>query len=126
MRTRSVVAFELIIDVCRSAEGLFEEVSANERRRTVHLVERADVFRDFDVCGIVIEFLLDEFIAENWLQVFESHRLAGTRVQKRSGLLLHVGADVIPCLRKFIFVEISLDLTIDLERVSHIVSFKFV
>ena len=126
VRTRGVVAFELVVDVCRSAESLFEEVSANERRRTVHLVERADVFRNFDVSGIVIEFLLDEFVAENRLQIFESHRLAGSRVQKRSGLLLHIGTDVVPCLREFIFVEISLDLTIDLERVSHIVSFKFV
>ena len=120
VRTRGVVAFELVVDVCRSAESLFEEVSANERRRTVHLVERADVFRNFDVRSVVIEFLLDEFVAEHGLQVFESHRLAGTGVQKRSGLLLHVGTDVVPCFREFVFFKVSLDLAVELERVSHI------
>ena len=123
MRTRSVVAFELVVDVGRSTEGLFEEVGANERGGTIHLVERADVFRNLNKRSFIIEFLLDEFVAENRLQVFESHRLAGSRVQERSGLLLHVGTDVVPCLREFVFFKVSLDLTVELERVSHFCSF---
>ena len=114
-----VVAFELVVDVGRSAESLFQEVGADQRRRTVHLVERENVFGNRNVWRVVVEFLLDEFVAEHGTQVFETHGLAGAGVQQRGGLLLHVGTDVVPCLREFIFFEVSLDLTVELERVSH-------
>ena len=118
---RGVVAFKLVVDVSRSAESLFEEVGADQRRRTVHLVERENVFGNFEEAGVVVQFLLDEFVAEHGLQVFEGHRLAGTGVQERSGFLLHVGTDVVPCLREFVFVEVSLDRAIEFERVSHFI-----
>ena len=119
--TAGVVAFELVVDVRRGAKRLFQEVGADERGGAVHLVESQDVFGNFEVGGIVVEFLLDELVAEHGLQVFESHGLAGTRVQERCGLFLHVGTDVVPCLREFVFFEVSLDRAVEFERVSHFI-----
>ena len=44
-----VVTLELVIDLCGCAELFLQTVGADKRRRTVHLIEIADLLRNFEV-----------------------------------------------------------------------------
>ena len=98
MAAGGVVALEFIIDLCRCAELFFEAVRAHERRRTVHLVEIADLLRDGDIRGVVVQLLLDQLVAEHRAQIVKAHGLAGAGVHKGRGLIFHVRADIVPIL----------------------------
>ena len=106
MGSAGVVTLELVVDLSRCTELLLEEVSTYQRGRTIHLVEFQDLFRDREISSIVIEFLLNEFIAEYRSQFFSGHRLMCARVQKRSRLVLHVGTDIIPSGWDLLFIKI--------------------
>ena len=100
---RGVVALELIIDFGRSVQRLFEEISPHQRRWTIHLVEVYYFFRYVEPLGVVIEFLLIEFGAEDRRQIVVSERFAGSRVDERSRFVGHVGAHVVPLCRNLVF-----------------------
>ena len=101
-----VVAFELVVDLRRGLELFFQAVGADEGRRAIHLVEVADLVRDRDVPVLIVQFLGDEFVAEHGGQLFCRHGLHGAGVQERRRFVFHIGADVVPCLREFVFVEV--------------------
>ena len=98
MAAGGVVALEFIINFCRCAELFFEAVRAHERRRAVHLVEIADLLRNGDIRGVVVQLLLDQLVAEYRAQIVEAHGLAGAGVYQGRGLCFHVRADIVPIL----------------------------
>ena len=56
-------------------ELLLKAVSPDKRRRTVHLIEIADLLRDLDIPVVVIQLLLHQFLTEHNAQFFRRHRL---------------------------------------------------
>ena len=98
MAAGGIVAFKLVIDLRRCAELFLQAVGPDQRRRTVHLVEIADLLRDGDIRRVVVQLLLDQLVTENGAQIVEAHGLAGAGVDQRRGLVLHVRADVVPIL----------------------------
>ncbi len=107
MGTAGVITFELIVDLRRSSELLLKEVSTYQRRRTIHLIELQDLFRDREISRIVIELLLDELIAEYRAQFLGLHRLMCTWVEKRCRLVLHVRTHVVPRGWDLLFVKVG-------------------
>ena len=103
-----VVALELVVDLRGGLQRLFQKVRADQRRRTVHLVEVEHLVRNRDLRRIVVEFLLHQLIAEHVPELLRGHRLTRSGIQQRRGLGLHVGADVVPRLRQFVLGEIDL------------------
>ena len=108
MASRGIVPLELVVDFCRGSERLLEEVGPYERGRTVHLVEVLDFFRDVEICCVIVKFLPAEFLAEYRGELLQGERLACTRVEKGSRLVLHVCPDIVPLCRDFILGEINL------------------
>ena len=108
VRAGGVVALKLVVDLRRGLQLLFQTVGAHKRRRAVHLIKVADLVRDGDLTVVVVELLTDQLVAEYGAQVVERHRRAGGGIAQRRGLDLHVRADVIPCARHFVFVEVDL------------------
>ena len=102
-----VVALKLIIDLCRSAKLLFQAIGSNKRRRTVHLVETENLFGNVKIRCVVVKLLLDKLVAENGTEVFKSHRLMSAGVEKRSRLVLHIGTNIVPLLRHFLFIKVD-------------------
>ena len=93
-----IVAFKLVIDLRRRAELFLQAVGPDQRRRTVHLVEIADLLRDGDIRRVVVQLLLDQLVTENGAQIVKAHGLAGAGVHERRGLVFHVRADIVPIL----------------------------
>ena len=54
-----VVAFKFVVDLGRRAERFLEEVCPDQRRRTEHFVAVPDLLGNFNVGGVVVQFLLD-------------------------------------------------------------------
>ena len=102
-----VVSLELVVDLCRGVELFLKAVRADQRRRTVHLVEIQDIVRDRDVGRVVVQFLLDQLIAENACQFLCLHGFVGARVEKGRRLVLHVGTDIVPCFRHLGFFKVD-------------------
>ncbi len=102
-----VVAFEFVVDLRGRAQLLFQTVGAHQRGRTVHLVETADVFGNFDEGGVVVQLLRDQLLTEDAAHLFRGQGLTGPRVQQRCRLVLHVGTEVVPCFRDLVFAEID-------------------
>ena len=57
MRAGCIVAFKFIINMSRRSESLFQHVGAHQRRRTIHLIEAADILRNIDVHIRIIQLL---------------------------------------------------------------------
>ena len=108
VRAGGVVALELVVDLCWGLQLLFQAVGAHERRGAVHLVKIADLVRDGDLAVVVVELLTDQLIAEHGAQIVERHRRAGGGIAQRGGLDLHVGADIVPRARHFVFGQVDL------------------
>ncbi len=108
MAAGGVVALELVVDVRGRAELLLKTVGAHQRRGTVHLVKIADLLRDGDISGRIVELLLDELFAEHDAELLGAHRPARTGVEQGGGLRLHVRADVVPTLWDLILGQIDL------------------
>ena len=108
MAAGGVVALELVVDVRGRAELLLKTVGAHQRRGAVHLVKIADLLRDGDVSGRIVELLLDELFAEHDAELLGAHRPARAGVEQGGGLRLHVRADVVPALRDLILGQIDL------------------
>ena len=107
VRAGGVVALELVVDFRRGLQLLFQTVGAHERRRAVHLIKVTDLVRDGDLAVVVVKLLTDELVAEYGAQIVERHRRAGGGIAQRRGLDLHVRADVIPCARHFVFIQVD-------------------
>ena len=108
MAARGIIALEFIVDFGRRAERFFQMIGAHERRRTVGAVIFPDGFRDGKKRGGVIQFLLNQLITENTGQFRGRHGLMGAGIQQGSGLVLHIGPEVIPCGRNLGFAEVNL------------------
>ena len=93
-----VVALELVVDLRRGLELFLKAVSSHQRGGTVHAVELQDLVGDGNVSRVVVQFLLNKLCAENRLQIRGGDRLAGAGIDQGSGLVLHVGTDVVPCV----------------------------
>ena len=102
-----VVALELVVDLRGRAEFFLKAVRAHQRRGAVHLVEIADLVGNGDLARVVVQLLTDQLVAEHRAQIVEAHRRARGGVQQRGGLLLHVGAHIVPRARQFLFGQID-------------------
>ena len=107
MAAGSIVAFKLIVNVCRRVQRLLQKFGVNERRRTVHLVEIVDFVRNFKLSGCVVQFLFYQILAENARQLLCRHRLQSPGIEERSRLVFHIRAEIVPCLRNFVFFKIG-------------------
>lgn len=103
MAAGGVVALEFAVDLCGRAQFLFEIVGADERRGTEGFVIFHNLIGNIDIAGCGIKLLLCKLLAEDRIQLFELQGLHGPRVQKWSGLLLHIGPQVIPLPRDPLF-----------------------
>ena len=108
MGARGVVALELVVDLGGSLQLLLQAVGAYQGRRAVHLVEGADLLGNLNVGGGIVQLLLDQLVAEHGAQVLVGHGLKCLGVEKRCGLILHVGAEVVPCLGHILLADIDL------------------
>ena len=108
MTAGGVVALELIIDVRRRAELLFQAIGAHQRRRAEHFIKITDLVGNGDERRRVVQLLLGQLAAEHAAELFKRHGLAGSGVEQGSGLVFHVRADVVPCLRHLRFFQIDL------------------
>ena len=68
-------ALKLVIDLRRSLQLFFQAVCADKRRRTIHLVEIADLLGDLDVRVFIVQFLGDQILAEYAAKFFRRHGL---------------------------------------------------
>ena len=89
------------IDVRRSAERLFEAVSAYQRRRTVILILFAYRLRDVDPCVCLVQLLIGQRLREDRIKVRGFQRLACGGIQRRHRFIDHVGLYVVPLGRDF-------------------------
>ena len=108
MASAGVVSLKLIINLCRSAQFLFQAVSSYQRRRTVHFVKIAYILWNFDISRMIVKFLLNQFTAENNGKLFSSHRLMCCRIKKRGRFVFHIGPQVVPCLWHLGFIKVNL------------------
>ena len=93
-----IVALKFVIDFRRGAEFFFQTVCAHQRRRTVHLVKVTNFLRNGNIRRVIVQFLLDQFVAEDRAQIVKAHGLAGAGVHGRRGFIFHVCANIIPIL----------------------------
>lgn len=108
VRTGGVVSLEFVVYLCRSSERLFKAVRTDERRRTVHLIEREYFLGNIDVRRCVVKLLLCKLAAEYRGKLIDRDRLHRCGIEKRRGLVLHIRTDIVPFLRKLILGEIGL------------------
>ncbi len=108
VRARGVVPLELVVDVRGRPERLLEEVGADQRRGTVHLVELEHLFRNREVGRLVVQLLPHALLAEDFLELLRRHGLVRRRIQHRRRLLLHVRPHVVPGGRQFVLAQIGL------------------
>ena len=87
-------ALVLEIDVGGGAERFFQFIGTHERGATVGGILLADGLRDRDPFVGHVEFLVGAGLAEDRVQVFRLHRLAGRGVEDRQGLVGHDGLHV--------------------------------
>ena len=107
MAAAGVVALELVVDFRGSVESLLEEVCADKRRRTVHLVEVLDLFGNVDISVGVVKLLRDKLVAEYGSEILSGHGLEGSGIEQRSRLVFHIGAHVVPLCGNLVFVQIN-------------------
>lgn len=103
-----VVALELVVDMGGGIQLLLQTVSANQRGRTVHLVEIPYFLGDRDIRGGIVQLLLHQLIAEHMGQLLRRHRLESGGIQQGRGLVGHVRPDVVPAAGHFVLGEVNL------------------
>ena len=103
-----VIALKLIVDLGRGAQGFFQPVGTAQGARTIHPVVFADLIRDGDIGGGVVQLLLHQLIAENAVQLFGGHGLQGAGIEQGSGLVFHVRPHIVPCGGQLGFFQVIL------------------
>ena len=98
MRARGVVALKLVVDLSGGLELLLQAVGAHQGSGTVHLVEGADLLGDLHEGRGIVQLLLDQLVAEDGAEILVGHGLKGLGIEQGGGLILHIGAEVVPCL----------------------------
>ena len=105
--SRRVVAFELVVYLRRSVEGLFKIVRPAERRRSVYLIYVHHLVRYVEISRFAVHLLCRKLFAEHGIEILQLGRFSRRRIYHGSGLLLHVRSEVIPLLRYLVFREIQ-------------------
>ena len=108
MASAGVISFELVVDLSRCSELLLKAVSTYKGRRSVHLVEIPDLIGNIDKGSGLVKLLLYQFVTEDRGELLGGEGLAGSRIEKGSGLVLHISSEVVPCLGHFILCKINL------------------
>ena len=107
MASACVVALELVVDLCGCLHLFFKAVRADQRSGAVHLIEIADLIGDGEICRSVVKLLTDKLLAEYGSKLFCGDRLKRIAVEERRGLFLHIGAHIVPSVRKLAFFKID-------------------
>ena len=102
-----VVALELVVNLCGSAQLLLQAVCSYQGRGPVHLVKIPDLLGDLKIGGGVIQLLLHQLLTENRCQIRRSTGLPGCRIQQGCRLVLHVRPQVVPSRGHLAFVQID-------------------
>ena len=102
-------ALVLVVDLGRRAEGLFQTVRTDQRRRPPQLEDLAHRLGDRDLT-LGGHLLHDQFHREQRRQVVRTDRLHRARVQHRRRRHGQVGGDVVPVLGHLALVEQELGL----------------
>ena len=113
-----VVALELIVDVGGGVQLLLQTVGANQRGRTVHLVEIPYLPGDGDIRGGIVQLLLHQLAAEHMAQLLRRHGLERAGVQQGRGLVGHIRTHVVPVPRQLVLAKV--DLVGDRGRIFHL------
>ena len=107
MAAAGVVAFKLIVNLCRCTECLFQTIRSYQRRRTVHFIEVTDFLRNRNISGVIIQFLRYQFLTENAAHFFGGQRSAGAGIQQRRRFNGHIRPDIVPAVRNLRFIQID-------------------
>ena len=111
VRTHGAHALVLEIYVGGSAERLFKPVSAHEGSGTVVFVHLAHFLGNVNPAVGLVEFLATKLLGEDGIEVFGLEGFVRGGIQRRHGLVGHVGLYVVPLAWYFLFgKEISLFL----------------
>ena len=102
-QAKNADALVLEVDMCRCAECFLQSISAHQRSAAVVFVHFADLFGDFNPRVGLIQFLAAEFLGKDRIQVFCFQRLLGGGIERRHGLVHHVGLYIIPVMWNFFF-----------------------
>ena len=102
-----VVALKFVVDPGRGAQGLFQRIGTDQRRRPVHLVDLLDGLRDVHIRGGAVQLLAGQLLAEDGRQVGRAQRLEGSGVEQRVGLLGHGRTQVEPLLGHLLFGQVQ-------------------
>ena len=106
VRAGGVVAFELVVDLGRRAQGLLQVVGAAQGAGAVHLVHFLHAFGNGEEGGVIVQLLANQLVAEDRGDVLElGHGAVGQA--HGLGLFRHVCADVVPLLRNLVFAQVQ-------------------
>ena len=108
VRAGGIASLKLVIDLRGSIQPLFQAIGSHQRRGAVHPVKIQDLLRDLDKGSFVVQLLRRQFVAEDPGQRPGSDGASRCGIERRCGLMLHVGPQIIPVLRHFGFTEINL------------------
>jgi hypothetical protein len=107
MASTCIVTLKLIIDLCGSLHLFLKAVRADQRSGAVHFIEIANFLGDREVRRGIVKLLTDKLVAENGRKLLCRDGLVSLAVEKRRGLFLHIGADVVPSRRELAFLKID-------------------
>ena len=96
VRADGAYTFVLEVDVCRSAQCLFQSVGTHQWSGTPILVIFAYGFGNFNPGILHVEFLMTQFLGKDRVEVFRLQGFLGFRVQWRHRLVFHIRLYVIP------------------------------
>ena len=91
--------------MCLCVERLFQCVGTHQWSGTIVAVFVAHLVGDVDPSVFLIELLTGAFLIENMCQVVGMKRLVGSRIQRRHGLVGHLGLDVVPLTGNILLVQ---------------------
>ena len=102
-----IVALKLVADLRRCAQLLLQAVCPYQGGGTVHLVKVPDLLGNLEIGGGIVQFLLDQLLAEHRCQIRRRTGLSGCRIQQGCRLVLHIRPQVVPSCGHLAFVQID-------------------
>ena len=102
-----VVALELVVDAGGGVQGLLQLIGPDQRGRAVHQVDVPHRLGDVHEGGGGVHLLVGQGLTEDGVELLLLQGLQGAGIQEGVGLLLHVGAEVIPLTGHLVFGEVE-------------------
>ena len=108
MASAGVVSLKFIVDLRRGLKLLLQAVGPHQGGRPVHFIEIADILRNGDISGGVVQFLRRQLVTEDCLEFFGCHGLQSLGVEQGGRFIFHVCTEIVPRSGNLIFAQIDL------------------